>query len=173
MDQPLSHCMPALALLPRAYHLMPTVEHLLLECPIRAPHLTLQRQVFSCWHQVICTWQQDKCYLINDNMQEYSAEAVLPFVLHYSIVYVYGLKFDRHCSLSKIDSWTKCQLTHVTKNPAQSYIELANLSSTELGFLLILTLSLDETGSITMRKSHENPKIHWKISKDKLKVSWN
>jgi hypothetical protein len=62
------------------HNLMPTVEHLLLECPIRAPHLrmgysdwTLQQQVFHCWHQVMCTLQQGKCYLINDNKQEYSA----------------------------------------------------------------------------------------------------
>jgi hypothetical protein len=58
----------ALALMPRTYHLMPTVEHLLLECPIRACHpqvecsdWTLQQPVFHCWHQVISTWQQGKC----------------------------------------------------------------------------------------------------------------
>jgi hypothetical protein len=39
-----SHCIPALVLLSRTYyHLMPTVKHLLLECPVRAPHPQMVR----------------------------------------------------------------------------------------------------------------------------------
>jgi hypothetical protein len=34
--------------------------------------------VFHYWHQVICTWQQGKCYLINGNKQEYSVPGAEP-----------------------------------------------------------------------------------------------
>jgi hypothetical protein len=88
-------CYSALSMSYDHIDLMPTVEHLLLECPMRVPHLrmgcsdwTLQQQLLHCWHKVICTWHQGKCYLINDNMQEYSVAAA--FLMYILTVFLHG-----------------------------------------------------------------------------------
>jgi hypothetical protein len=61
------------ALLPPTYHLMPIVEYMLLECPIRAPHPQMGRSDWSLLTTSVSQLTSSDMYVAIGKVQEYSA----------------------------------------------------------------------------------------------------
>jgi hypothetical protein len=120
---------------------MPTVEHLLLECPNQKPHplmegsdWTFKQQVFQCWHQVICMWQQGKCRNMVKYVQymDYSGVLVGGMGMGYSAVAIPDILAEaaRMTSNSSIpDILAEAALLASNSSMPDSLTEAAHLAS--------------------------------------------
>jgi hypothetical protein len=67
------------ALLPHTYHLMPIVEFMLLECPIRATHPQMGRSDWTLLTSSVSPLASSDMYVATGQVQEYSVYTYLNF----------------------------------------------------------------------------------------------